>query len=52
MTVKIEMEMPKRCERCKFNIKQRCYAGDFVLIMPEAFINRRHSKCPLQEVKE
>ena len=54
MTVKIEMEMPKSCNKCpffifygkdKFNL---CIAGKFSMAMYKG----KHKSCPLREVKE
>ena len=57
MTVKIDMNMPKNCDECKFKKivgewQWDCYLTGKII---NCFIRdkyRRHPKCPLYEVKE
>ena len=53
MTVKIDMEMPKGCAKCRFHIAYRGYAH-LCLAAQEVFDGAKARKifCPLQEVKE
>ena len=55
MTVKINMEMPKSCDKCRFVWPKRydvcCLADKEHKIIQQKEIDRP-SWCPLQEVKE
>lgn len=56
MTVKIDMEMPKSCEKCKFmefvssdKTMYWCKITDNWIVRKEG---KKSPACPLQEVKE
>lgn len=53
MTVKIEMEMPTCCDKCKFMLET--FPQCFCFITDYWIVEKSHEKpswCPLQEVKE
>ena len=62
MPVKIEMEMPKSCSKCKFCILKDFGSNghmpklrNFCFLTKDELLNslrERHTNCPLQEVKE
>lgn len=58
MTVKIDMEMPKSCIKCRYiTLKGNKQHFHYICaIKPldfcDLYTNMRHPQCPLQEVKE
>lgn len=55
MTVKIEMDMPKSCAECRFNLDDNRMGVNYCAITLEetdCYRVTRTQECPLQEVKE
>ena len=52
MAVKIDMDMPKKCEECRFAVPTTdylhfCYAYTMPVLLP--FVKTKPSWCPLKE---